>query len=100
MPAMTLRSILLSLLVAIALGPTGWRAAPASAADPPTDPVLRIDGGEHAAVILGLPVSADGSRLATAAHDRRRHPGLPPRRLQPGVRGPRLHGDQHLDRVR
>src|SRR5260221_315128 len=45
-------------------------ALPASAAELIADPVLRIETGEHAAVILGVAASPDGTRLATSSYDR------------------------------
>jgi WD40 repeat protein len=41
-----------------------------SAADPTDPPLLRIETGDHAAVIFGLAISADGLQMATSSYDR------------------------------
>ncbi len=68
----------------------------ARAADVPSEPVLRIEGTDHAAVIMGLAVSADGTRVASASHDRTLRiwsmPGLEPVRTVHMPVGPDIGG--------
>jgi WD40 repeat protein len=44
-------------------------AGPARAADPPDQPILRIETGTHTGMVLGLSISPDGKTLATASYD-------------------------------
>jgi WD40 repeat protein len=52
-----------------ALAVTSWGGGGAAAAETPNTPILRIETGNHTAVIHGLAVSADGARIATASFD-------------------------------
>ena len=84
----------LSMLVVLALLSAPWGVG--VAAEPSSEPVLRIHTAEHSAVILGLAVSPDGTQIATSSHDRTvrtwSNPGLEPLRtihlpVGPGIEG-------------
>src|SRR5713226_6551479 len=47
-----------------------WLLCVAGAQEQTEAPILRIDTGVHAAVILGVAASPDGKLIATASHDR------------------------------
>jgi WD40 repeat protein len=82
----------LRLWALIALGGAAFLAM----AQAPFPPVLRIDVGDHASLVLGLAVSGDGTRLATASYDQTIRvwtmPGLQPFRTIRMPVGPNLHG--------
>ncbi|HEY3919286.1 MAG TPA: caspase family protein [Stellaceae bacterium] len=59
------RRALLGAAIALAM----LAAPPARAADTSDPPILRIETGVHMTVVLGLAVSHDGKRLATASND-------------------------------
>ncbi|MGE0240967.1 MAG: caspase family protein, partial [Parvibaculaceae bacterium] len=69
-------------------------ATPAAAAELPTEPQLRIDGGMHTAIIRRLDVSADGRILVTGSEDKTvRAWSIPDGRLLRTLRLPVAPGD-------
>ena len=45
-------------------------ARPTLAGEPPTEPILRIEPGDHTSIISGIAVDAEGRWLVTASHDK------------------------------
>ncbi len=70
-------------------------AAPARAAEPPAAPVLRIEAGQHGAMIWRLDVDASGRHLVTGSEDKTaRLWSLPDGRLERVLRPPIGSGEE------